>query len=77
MTTTYKASPKPLSVEEVQESRPPLRNVNKEVAQKVGPLDKLAVCINNRVGTMGFFLAIFVRTVLWLGWNLLAPQAAV
>ena len=30
--------------------------------------------ITARVGTMAFFLTIFVWTVLWLSWNLLAPQ---
>jgi uncharacterized membrane protein len=74
VTTTHTASSKPLSVEEVRKRRRPLRNVNKEIAEKIGRLDKLAVWITNRVGTMGFFLAIFVWTVLWLGWNLLAPQ---
>jgi uncharacterized membrane protein len=74
VTITHAASPKPPSVEEVRKRRHPLTNVNKEVAEKIGRLDKLAVYITNRVGTMGFFLAIFVWTVLWLGWNLLAPQ---
>ena len=74
MTTTHTASPKPLSGEEVRKRRRPLRNVNREVAEKVGRLDKLAVWITNRVGTMEFFLTIFVWTASWLGWNLLAPQ---
>ncbi len=73
-TTSHAASLKPPSVEEVRKRRRPLRNVNKEVAEKIGRLDKLAVWITARVGTMGFFLAIFVWTVFWLGWNLLAPQ---
>ena len=30
--------------------------------------------ITDRVGTIGFFLIIFFWTVLWLGWNLLAPK---
>jgi len=34
----------------------------------------MAVWITDRVGTMGFFLIIFTWTVLWLGWNLLAPK---
>jgi uncharacterized membrane protein len=64
----------PPSVEEVIKRRRPLRNVNNEVVDKIGRLDKLAVWITNRVGTMGFFLVIFVWTVIWLGWNLLAPR---
>ena len=34
----------------------------------------MAVWITERVGTMGFFLTIFTWTVLWLGWNILAPK---
>ena len=37
-------------------------------------LDRLAYWITNRVGTMGFFLIVLIWTVLWLGWNLLAPK---
>jgi uncharacterized membrane protein len=74
VTAARTASPKPLSVEEVRKRRRPLRNVNKEVAAKIGRLDKVAVWITTRVGSMGFFLAILVWTVLWLGWNLLAPR---
>ncbi len=36
-------------------------------------IDRFALWITDRVGTIGFFLIIFVWTVLWLGWNLLAP----
>lgn len=66
---------KPLSLEEVRKRRRPARDVNKEMSEGVGPLDKLAVWITSRVGTMGFFLTIFVWTVLWLGWNLIAPKS--
>lgn len=38
------------------------------------PLDRLAVVITKRVGSMGFFLVIFTWTVLWLGWNMFAPK---
>ncbi|MBX3012515.1 MAG: DUF1003 domain-containing protein [Caldilineaceae bacterium] len=51
----------------------PLRNVNSEHAQSLGATERLALFITERVGTMGFFLLIFTWTVLWLGWNLLAP----
>ena len=34
----------------------------------------MALWITRHVGTMGFFIVIFVWTVLWLGWNLLAPK---
>ena len=67
------AMSKPMSLAEVKKRRRPLRNVNQSVAAKISSLDRLAVWITTRVGTMGFFLAIVAWTVLWLGWNLAVP----
>ena len=39
------------------------------------PLDRLALWITLRVGSMGFFVIIFIWTVSWLSWNMLAPRA--
>lgn len=66
---------KPMSLVEFRKRRKPLRDVNKEVKEKLTPLNRLAVFITENVGTMGFFLVIFAWTVIWLGWNLLAPKA--
>jgi len=41
---------------------------------RLSAMDRLALTITNKVGTMGFFFVIFGWTVLWLGWNLLAPK---
>jgi uncharacterized membrane protein len=38
------------------------------------PLNRLAVWITTRVGSMGFFLTILLWTVLWLAWNMVAPK---
>ena len=65
----------PMSLEEFRRQRTPLRDVNAESAANLSALDKLALAITTRVGTMGFFLIIFGWTSLWLGWNLLAPRA--
>src|ERR1039457_396917 len=72
--TSAVKSRKPLSLEEFRRQRKPLRNVNKEVSEKLSALDRLAWSITNRVGTMGFFLIVLIWTVLWLGWNLLTPK---
>jgi len=64
----------PMSLAEFRKHRKPLVDVNKAQKAKLKPLDKLALWITTQVGTMGFFLVIFVWTVLWLGWNLLAPK---
>lgn len=63
----------PSTLHEIRKNRKPIRNINIESKQKLSKLDKLAVWITNHVGTMGFFIIIFIWTALWLGWNALAP----
>jgi uncharacterized membrane protein len=77
MSTASPATPlQPLSVDSVLKRRRPLRNSYKTVLdEKITPLDRLALWITIRVGSMGFFLIIFGWTLCWLGWNLLAPKA--
>jgi uncharacterized membrane protein len=36
-------------------------------------LDRIAIWTTDRVGTMGFFIIIAIWTIVWLGWNTLAP----
>jgi uncharacterized membrane protein len=64
-------APQPL--EELKKTLQPVRNANVQVKAKLSRLDRLAIAITQRVGTMGFFFVIFSWTVLWLGWNTLAP----
>ena len=71
--TSAVRSPKPISLHEFRKRRKPLRNVNREASQNLSAMDRLACRITDRVGTMGFFLIVLAWTVLWLGWNLLAP----
>jgi uncharacterized membrane protein len=66
--------PEPISLAAFRKGRKPLRDIYQEHRKTLKLLDKLAVWITERVGTMGFFLIIFGWTVLWLGWNLLAPK---
>lgn len=63
----------PHSLAELRRRRAPVRNVNSEHGEHLSRLDRLALLITNHVGTMGFFLLIVGWTILWLGWNLLAP----
>ncbi len=62
------------SLSELRTKLKPHRNVNKEHEESLKPLEKLAVIITDRVGTMGFFLCIFAWTVLWCGYNILASE---
>jgi len=54
--------------------RKPLRDVNQEAKDRLSFLDRLAVWITARVGTMGFFLLIFSWSAVWLAWNFIAPK---
>ena len=67
---------KPVPLEELKKLRKPIRNPHKEHRQRLGRLDRLAVWITDHIGTMGFFLIIFIWTVLWLSWNMFAPVAS-
>jgi uncharacterized membrane protein len=69
---------KPLTHEELKKDKAhkTIRNINEEHRKKLTRLEQIAVWITDRVGSMGFFIIIFVWTIAWLGWNTLAPQAA-
>jgi uncharacterized membrane protein len=53
----------------------PIKNVNKIHQERMSKMDKLALIVTNRIGTMGFFFIIFIWTFSWLGWNVLAPKS--
>ncbi len=52
----------------------PVKNVNITHREKLSKLDKIAIFVTDRIGTMGFFLIIFLWTVLWLSWNIMVPK---
>jgi uncharacterized membrane protein len=60
---------------DIRKQRTPIRRVNIEHKESLSALERAAVWITNRVGTMGFFLLIFGWTILWLSWNAIAPTA--
>jgi uncharacterized membrane protein len=68
------SNPKPRSVTELMGLRRPLKNVNKVHADSLGGMERLAIWITDNVGSMGFFMLIFVWTMVWLGWNSLGPK---
>lgn len=67
---------RPLTHDELKKdkSHKPVINVNEEHKRNLTRLERGAVWITDKVGSMGFFIIIFVWTILWLGWNTLAPQ---
>jgi uncharacterized membrane protein len=68
---------KPLSLTELRKKFKPVRNVNKEHDERLTPLNKLALFITERVGTMGFFLIIFGWTFIWVGYNIVATYSSI
>ena len=60
--------------EELKKLRKPIRNVNIKHRESLSRLEKIAVKVTEGVGSMGFFLIIFAWTLLWLGWNTMAPK---
>lgn len=50
-----------------------VHDVNVEHQSTLSRLDRVAMVVTDKVGTMGFFLIILSWTVIWLAWNILAP----
>jgi uncharacterized membrane protein len=66
----------PLKLEELKRKRQECMKSLKRDNKKASTLDRLALWITNKVGSMGFFLLIFLWTLIWLSWNILTPEKA-
>ena len=66
---------KPKTLEELKQMRKKIRNVNEVHKERLSVLDKLALWITDHVGSMGFFIIIFIWTAFWLSWNIFAPAS--
>jgi len=62
------------SLDELKQLRKPLLNPNVAHKKSFTKMERLAVWITEGVGTMGFFFIILIWTLVWLGWNVLAPK---
>lgn len=62
------------SIEDLHKKHATPANVNSKHRESLSSLDKLALWITDHVGSMKFFFLIFGWTVVWLGWNTLAPR---
>ena len=49
-------------------------NANLKHYEKLTKLDKLALFVTKRIGTMSFFLIIFTWTAFWILWNTISPD---
>lgn len=62
------------SLEDLRKQFASPKNVNVLHRSRLSPVDKLALFVTDKIGTMGFFFIIFTWTITWLGWNMLAPK---
>ena len=51
-----------------------IKNTNHIFTNDLKPSERFAIWITYRIGTIGFFLIIFLWTLLWLGWNMFVGQ---
>ena len=65
--------PKIETVAQLQETFTPVKNTNIVHKARLSHIDKLALFVTDKIGTMGFFFLIFSWTLIWLSWNILAP----
>ncbi len=62
----------PIPLRELKQLRKVVRNINIEHREKLSTLEEFALVITEKVGSMGFFFAVSLWTILWFGWNFLA-----
>ncbi len=63
----------PPTLEQVRASRPMLRNPVKELKLSLSFLERFAIFMTRRIGSMGFFVFLLTWTIVWLGWNIFGP----
>ena len=63
--------------EKIKKSKKPISNVNDVHKDSLTLLEKIAVKVTEKVGSVGFFLIIAIWTLVWLSWNALCPTPLV
>ena len=63
----------PKSLNELKSERIPIQNSSNLHKEKLGKLDRIALIITNKIGTLGFFIIIFTWTFIWISWNAFGP----
>lgn len=61
------------TLRELAQSRKPIRNVHEAHRDQLGMLDRLAIWVTRRIGSIGFFFIILAWTGAWFGWNTFGP----
>ena len=65
---------KQLHISRFRHEHPSIKNANKVHKEGLSCLDRAAMAVTDKVGSVGFFLVILVWTVVWCGYNILASE---
>ncbi len=63
----------PIPLGDMKKKGSPVVDVNKIHRERLSVLEKFALTVTRKVGTMGFFLIIFAWTFFWITWNTIGP----
>lgn len=61
------------TLEEIKNARPILRDPRKESKLELTSLERFAIYMTRKVGSMRFFFLLIVWSIAWLVWNLYGP----
>lgn len=62
------------NIDDQSEQQIKIRNVNVEHKESLKPLDRMALWVADKVGSVAFFAIIFLWTSSWMCWNIFAPS---
>lgn len=65
---------KTTSLEKLRSLRKPVSKVTLQQNNKLNKLEKVALAVTTKIGTMGFFFCIITWSLIWMAWNTFAPQ---
>ncbi len=65
---------RPPTLKELQQTKKNIRNVNIAYRERLNSLERLATWATEKVGSVGFFIIIFLWTAFWLLWNTIGPM---
>lgn len=65
---------KPEPLADIQKKFGDIENVNVVHKKRLTDLEKIALVVTEKIGTMGFFFIILIWTVIWLSWNVAVPK---
>lgn len=63
----------PVSLQHIKDTHMSSRNANIRHKERLSKLDKVALWITTKVGSMGFFMVVFTWSASWIVWNTMAP----